>query len=56
MPNLFSAIRRLLRSERGSEIAEYAIIMGFIGLAAVAVIAALGVKVLARWNSVNSSI
>jgi Flp pilus assembly pilin Flp len=47
---------RLVRDERGGEVLEYALIAGLIVVAAVAVIGAVGTKVLARWNSVNSGL
>ena len=47
---------RLARDERGGEVLEYALIAGLIVVAAVAVIGAVGTKVLARWNSVNSGL
>jgi pilus assembly protein Flp/PilA len=56
--NLFNskALRDLARDERGGEVIEYALIMGLIIVAAIAVIGAVGTKVLARWTSVNSSV
>ena len=45
---------RLVRDERGGEVLEYALIAGLIVVAAIAVIGAVGTKVLARWNSVNT--
>jgi len=46
---------KLLSDERGGEVLEYALIMGLIVVASIAVIGTVGGKVLARWNSVNSS-
>jgi Flp pilus assembly pilin Flp len=48
-------LRSLLNDETGGEVIEYAIVLGLISIAAIAVIGSVGVKVLARWNSVNSS-
>jgi Flp pilus assembly pilin Flp len=48
-------LRNLARDERGGEVIEYALILGLIIVAAIAIIGAVGVKVLARWNSVDSS-
>ena len=45
-----------LRDDRGGEVIEYALIAGLIVIACIAVIGKLGGKVLARWNSVNSSL
>lgn len=47
---------RLVRDEQGGEVIEYALIAGLIAVAAIAVIGAVGVKVLARWNSVNGGL
>jgi Flp pilus assembly pilin Flp len=44
-----------LRDEQGGEVMEYALILGLIVVAAIAIVGAVGGKVLARWNSVNSS-
>jgi Flp pilus assembly pilin Flp len=46
----------LLSDEQGGEVLEYALIAGLIVVAAIAVIASVGDKVLARWGSLNSSI
>jgi len=45
----------LIHDETGGEVFEYAIVAGLISIAAIVVIGSFGVKVLARWNSVNSS-
>lgn len=47
--------RRLLKNEQGGEVIEYALVLGLIIVVAIAVIGAVGVKVAARWTSVNSS-
>jgi Flp pilus assembly pilin Flp len=47
---------QLLDDDRGGEIIEYALIAGLIVVAAIAVIAAFGTKVLARWNTVNTGL
>ena len=46
----------LWADEHGGEVIEYALIMGLIIVAAIAIISSVGVKVLARWTSVNSSL
>lgn len=48
-------ICNFLRDETGGEVLEYALIAGLVVVAAIAVIGKVGGKVLARWNSVNSS-
>ena len=50
-----SLLRRLRNDEGGGEITEYALILGLIVVVAIAVISSVGTKVLARWQSVNSS-
>jgi pilus assembly protein Flp/PilA len=47
---------KLVSDEQGGEVLEYALIAGLIVVAAIAVIGAVGTKVLARWTSLNSSI
>ncbi len=47
-------LKKLVADENGGEILEYALIAGLIVVAAIAVITAVGGKVLARWNSLNS--
>jgi pilus assembly protein Flp/PilA len=46
---------KLVRDEQGGEVLEYALIAGLIVVAAIAVITSVGGKVLARWQSLNSS-
>ena len=50
------AARRLVRDQRGTEVLEYALVLGLIAVVAIVVIGTVGTKVLARWTSVNSSI
>jgi pilus assembly protein Flp/PilA len=53
------AIKNLLvnviKDEQGGEVLEYALIAGLIVVAAIAVIGAVGGKVVAKWTSLNSS-
>jgi Flp pilus assembly pilin Flp len=46
---------KLISDEQGGEVLEYALIAGLIVVAAIAVIGAVGTKVVARWTSLNSS-
>ena len=55
MKALKSLIVRLVKDEPGGEVLEYALVAGLIVVAAIAVIGSVGTKVLARWNSLNSS-
>ncbi len=48
--------RMLVADEQGGEVLEYALIAGLIVVAAIAVIASIGTKVLGRWTSVDSSV
>jgi len=56
MKALLTSWLKLARDERGGEVLEYALVAGLIVIAAIAVIGSVGTKVLARWNSVNSSL
>jgi len=47
---------RVLKDETGGEVLEYALIVGLIVVGAIGVITKVGTKVLARWNSLNSSL
>ena len=46
-----TTLARLLRDERAGEVIEWALVAGLIVIGALAVIAAFGNKVLARWNT-----
>jgi Flp pilus assembly pilin Flp len=51
-----NVVAKVLRDEQGGEVLEYALIAGLIIVAAIAVITSVGGKVVARWNSLDSSI
>ena len=53
---LSQELRRLAIDEQGGEVLEYALIAGLIVVGAIAVLKSVGTKVLARWNSLNSSL
>ena len=55
MRTMKQLLSRVWDDERGGEVLEYALIAGLIVVAAIAVIGAVGTKVLARWNSLNCS-
>jgi Flp pilus assembly pilin Flp len=55
MSRFFGWAKSFVKDETGGEVFEYAIVAGLISIAAITVIGAFGSKVLARWNSVNSS-
>ena len=51
-----NTIKKLWRDESGGEVIEYAIVLGLVIVTAIVMIGKFGVKVLARWGSVNSSV
>jgi Flp pilus assembly pilin Flp len=55
MSRVKQIVNSVIRDEQGGEVLEYALIAGLIVVAAIAVIGAVGGKVLARWSSVNAS-
>ncbi len=55
MKALKNKLFHLLSDQSGGEVMEYALILGMIIVTAIAVVGAVGTKVLARWNNVNSS-
>lgn len=55
MKLITNKLNRVIRDEQGGEVIEYALILGLIVVAAIAIVGAVGTKVLARWSSVNSS-
>jgi Flp pilus assembly pilin Flp len=56
MQYLNSQFRRLIGDEQGGEVLEYALIAGLIVVGAIALITAVGGKVLARWTTVDGSL
>jgi Flp pilus assembly pilin Flp len=53
---LLCLLSSFIKDETGGEVLEYALIAGLIVVAAIGVIGKVGGKVLARWNSLNSSL
>lgn len=49
-------LKKLVKDEQGGEILEYALVAGLIVVAAIAVLGAVGGKVVAKWTSLNSSL
>ena len=49
-------LRNLWSDTQGGEVIEYALIAGLIVVAAIVIIKSVGTKVLARWQTINSSI
>lgn len=56
MKSFKGLLTKLAKDERGGEVLEYALIAGLIVVAAIAVIGAVGTKVVARWNSLDSGL
>ncbi len=52
---LTEKLAALISDECGSEVTEYAVVLGLIVVASLGMIGKFGTKVLARWSSVNSS-
>ena len=48
-------LSQAIRDQRGGQVLEYALILGLIVVACIGVITCVGNKVLARWNTINSS-
>ena len=56
MRKLAKKFTQLLKDNRGGETMEYALILGLVIVTAIAVIGAVGTRVVARWTSTNSSL
>ena len=56
MKNVKLLAKRLVADETGGEVLEYALIAGLIIVGAIAVITAVGTKVLARWTAVSDGL
>jgi len=50
-----SLMYKLIRDEQGGEVLEYALVAGLIVVLSIALIGAVGTKVLGRWTSLNDS-
>ena len=50
-----NALRTLLADERGGEVIEWALVAGLVVIATIAVIGAVGTKVVARWTTVGNA-
>ena len=55
-PSSLNLFRKLINDDRGGEVLEYALIAGLIVVAAIAVIGAVGTKVVSKWTSLNSKL
>lgn len=49
-------LKKLIVDEQGGEVLEYALIAGLIIVGAIAMVTAVGGKVVARWTTLNSSL
>jgi Flp pilus assembly pilin Flp len=54
MQKMRTLLVSVVRDETGGEVIEYALVLGLIFVAAIAVISAVGTKAVAKWSSVNS--
>ncbi len=53
MRNVKNIFSRLVADEQGGEVLEYALIAGLIIVGAIALVTAVGGKVVARWTSLD---
>ena len=53
---MLKALRNVLRDERGGEVIEYALVLGLLIVVAIALITAVGTKVVGKWTSINNSL
>lgn len=49
-------LNKVIRDEQGGEVLEYALIAGLIIVGAIAMVTAVGGKVVARWTTLDSSL
>ncbi len=54
MVGIVYRLKNLWADESGGEVLEYALVAGLLVVAAISVIGQVGVKVLAKWSSLNS--
>lgn len=59
-PRALGALRRCwtacLRDEQGNEVIEYVLLLGFVVLASIAVMGALGIRVMDKWAQLRDSL
>ncbi len=56
MKAMKNLLAKLVKDEQGGEVLEYALIAGLIVVAAIAMISAVGTKVVGKWTSLNNSL
>ena len=56
MKRTLEMFARIIRDENGGEVVDYALVVGFIVVAALVVIGSVGQKALARWTSLDHAI
>src|SRR5262245_8355630 len=56
MKAMKNLLAKLVKDEQGGEVLEYALIAGLIVVAAIAIIGAVGTKVVGKWTSLNNSL
>jgi Flp pilus assembly pilin Flp len=47
-----SLLQRLVEDESGGEVLDYVLVLGLVVLAAFSVMGTLGLRIVARWNSI----
>ena len=53
MSRMGTLATRLVRDERGTEVIEYALLLGMVVCVCIGLVSALGSKVVQRWTKVN---
>jgi len=56
MKAMKNLLAKLVKDEQGGEVLEYALIAGLIVVAAIAIISAVGNKVVGKWTSLSNSL
>jgi pilus assembly protein Flp/PilA len=56
MAALRNLLVNLVKDENGAAVIEYAVVCGLVVVACIAAVAALGGKILTRWNSISAQI
>ena len=56
MKRTLEIVARIISDDNGGEVVDYAVVMGFIVVAALVVIGSVGQKTLARWSSLDRSL
>jgi Flp pilus assembly pilin Flp len=52
---MLGLLNKCLRDENGGEVLEYALVLGLIVIGSLGLMSALGIKVMAKWQSLQDS-